>query len=137
MQSKGLKLILAALMFVPVVLAIDSQSASASRIKFATVSPSCNGYTVTVSGQNLNISGVTWHVNYSILVNKRDGSTFTLSDSVPVTPDANLNFNTSVRKSAGSAPEGVSFSGIAILVDSNGDTFNMVNIVFTARYFGL
>lgn len=136
LHTKGFKLVLAALTFVPVLLTIGPQ-ALASRIKSATVSPSCNGYIVAVNGQNLRISGVTWQVNYSIVITESDGSTFTVSDSIPVTPDANLNFNTTVRKAAVPATEGISFSGTASLVNSNGDTFNTVNIVFPARHFGL
>ena len=130
MQQKVVK-ILTALTFVFAILTVGARPASANQINSASVTPQCNGYTITVSGQNLDIAGVTWSVNYTILVTASDGSTFSINDSIPVFPDANLNFNTTVTKAAGPATTSISFSGTATLVDSNGDTFNTVDIVFT------
>lgn len=116
-------------------LTIGSQSASAHQINSAAVSPSCNGCTITVSGQNLTFTGVTYSVNYTILVTGSDGSTFTLNDSIQVFPDSNGNFAASATKAAGPATETISLSGTATLVAARElpsiPTFNTVNIVFT------
>jgi len=130
MQKKVVNF-LTALSFVVALITIGTQAASANQINSATVAPQCNGYTITVSGQNLDIAGVTWTVNYTILVTTSDGSTFSLNDSLPVFPDANNNFSASATKAAGPATTGITLSGTATLVDSNGDVFNTVNIVFT------
>jgi hypothetical protein len=121
---------LIAIAFVIGVITTGANPASGNQINSATVVPQCNGYTITVSGQNLDTAGVTYTVNYTILVTTSTGSTLTINDSIPVFPDSNLNFNASVTKAAGPATTGISFSGTATLVDSNGDTFNTVNIDF-------
>ena len=112
-------------------LTVGTSPAVGNEINSATVVPTCSGYTITVSGQNLDISGVTWTVNYTIVVTTDTGSTFMLNDSIQVFPDANQNFNASVTKPAGPATTNISLSGSATLVDSAGTTFNTVGIVFT------
>lgn len=134
MHHKAVKLMyFPALLLLLMFLTIGSQPASANVLVSATVAPSCNGYTITVSGQNLDISGVTWHVNYTILVTASDGTTFTLNDSIQVfrRSPSDHSFNASVTKAAGPATQNISLSGTATLVDSAGTTFNTVNIVFT------
>lgn len=130
MYHKVAKLVPVLLLFLEL-LTIGSPSASANILDSATVSPTCNGYTITVSGRNLDISGVAWQVNYAILVAASDGTTFTINDSIQVFPDSSLNFSASATKPAGPATQSISLSGTATLVDSNGDSFNTVNIAFT------
>lgn len=120
--------------FVLVYLLFGARPASANQVNSATVLPKCDGYTITVSGQNLDTAGVTWTVNYTILVTTSGGSTFTISDSIPVFPNANRNFNATVTKAAGPATTAISLSGTATLVDSAGTTFNTVDIMFTPSY---
>jgi hypothetical protein len=129
MQKKVVN-ILTALSFLIALITLGTIPASANQINSATVVPQCNGYTIAVSGQSLDLTGVTWTVNYTIVVTTSDGSTSSIIDSIPVSADANLNFTASVTKAAGPATTGISLSGTATLVDSNGDTFNTVNIAF-------
>lgn len=106
-------------------------SAKANEVASAAISANCNSYTITVAGANANIPNVTYSVNYTVFVTPSSGSPYTLSDSIPVSPDANFNFNASVTKGVGSLTGSFSLSGTATLVDSNGDTFNTVDISFT------
>src|ERR1700756_4849300 len=106
MQKKVVNF-LTALTFVIALLTIATQPAFANQINSANVAPQCNGYTIAVSGQNLDIAGVTWTVNYTILVTTSDGSTFSINDSTPVFPDAKNNFSASVTKAAGPATTGI------------------------------
>jgi len=106
-------------------------SAAANQITSATVSATCNGYTISVSGGNLDTQGVNFAVNYSITVTPDNGSPFNVSDTIPVSADGNLNFSASVTKAAGPLSGNFSLSGTATLVDSAGDTFNSVDISFS------
>src|SRR6202008_2191284 len=65
--------------------------ANANQINSAVISATCNSYTVTVSGQNLDNPNVTYSVIYTVTVTPSSGSPYTVSDSIPVTPDGNLN----------------------------------------------
>lgn len=107
--------------------------AAANDIVSASVSPTCNGYTISVSGQNLNNPDVNYFVNYTITVTASDGSSFLVTDSIQVFPDANLNFNASVTKAAGPLSGSFSLSGTATLVDSSGTSYNAVAIGFTTN----
>lgn len=116
MQKKVVK-ILTALTFV--IVFIPSARNLRQPTKSATITPQCNGCTITVSGQKLEIAGVTWTVNSTILVRTIDGSTFSINDSISVFPDSNLNFNATATKAAGPATTNIRLSGTATLVDSN------------------
>lgn len=105
--------------------------ARANHITSAAITATCNSYTITVAGGDLNTPNVTFAVNYTVYVTPSSGSPYTVSDSIPVSPDANLNFNASVTKGIGTLSGNFSFTGSATLVDSAGDTFNTVAISFS------
>lgn len=105
--------------------------ANANEIVSASISATCNSYTINVTGQNLDTPNVTFSVIYTVNVTPNSGSPYTVSDSIPVSPDANSNFNASVTKGVGALNGTFSLSGFATLADSNGDTFNTVAISFT------
>ena len=111
-------------------LTLAATPASANFITSANVNLSCSSYTITVTGGNLDTANVTFSVNYTINA-VLNGSTFTSSDSIAVTPDASLNFNASVTKAIGPLSGSFSFNGTATLVDSNGTTYNTVDISFS------
>lgn len=102
--------------------------AAANFITSANVNLTCSNYTITVMGGDLDVQNVSYSVNYTFNVVINGSSTFTMSDSIPVTPDASLNFNASVTKAVGPLSGSFSVTGTATLVDSAGDTFNTVNI---------
>jgi hypothetical protein len=112
-------------------LALAASPANANQITSAAISANCNSYTITVAGSNLDIPNVTYIVNYTVNVTPSSSSPFSISDSIPVSPDANLNFNASVTKGVGTLNDNFSLSGTATLVASDGETFNNVAIVFT------
>ena len=105
--------------------------AKANDIVSASISATCNSYTINVTGQNLDTPNVTFSVNYTVNVTPNTGTPYTVSDSIPVSPDANLNFSASVTKGVGALNGTFSLSGFATLADSNGDVFNTVAITFT------
>jgi hypothetical protein len=117
--------------FLAGLLSLGVRSAGAHEITSATTSLTCNGYTITVSGDQLTFTNVTYSVNYTFNVTSADGSTFTVSNSFNVNPDVNGSFTASVTKAAGPLSGSFSVTGTATLVDNAGDTFNTVSISFS------
>jgi hypothetical protein len=95
---------LLALGLVLVLLTGLASPARANHIDSAAISATCNSYTITVSGGNLDIPNVTYSVNYTVNVTPSSGSPYTVSDSISVSPDVNLNFNASVTNSFNTNP---------------------------------
>lgn len=112
-------------------LSMAATPAAANFITSANVSLSCSSYTINVTGGNLDVANVSYSVDYTFNVVLNGSSTFTVSDSIAVTPDASLNFNATVTKAVGPLSGSFSVTGTATLVDSAGDTFNTVNISFS------
>lgn len=112
-----------------VFLSLAARPAAANHISSASISANCNGYTITISGGDLEVSGA--RVNYTILVTDSAGATFTVNDSVAVFADGNLNFSASQTRPAGPLTGNFSLSGTATLVDGAGNAFNSVAIDFT------
>ena len=111
-------------------LSMVATPASANHITSANVNLTCSNYTITVTGGNLDTPNVSFTVNYTLNA-VLTGTTFTTSDSIPVTPDASLNFNASITKAVGPLSGSFSFTGTATLVDSAGDNFGGVDITFS------
>jgi len=111
-------------------LGMAATPAAANFITSANVKLGCSSYTITVTGGNLDTPNVSFSVNYTINV-VLNGTTFTSSDSIAVTPDSNLNFNASVTKAIGPLSGTFSATGTATLVDSSGTTYNTVDISFS------
>jgi hypothetical protein len=111
--------------------ALAASPANANQLASAAISANCNSYTVSVAGGNLDIPNATYAVQYTIYVTPSTGAPYTVSDSVAVAPDANLNFNASVTKGVGALSGTFSLTGTATLIASDGETFNTVNISFT------
>ena len=105
--------------------------ASANQISSATISATCNSYTIAVAGVNLDMPNVTYAVNYTVNVTPASGSPYTVSGSIPVSPDANDNFSASATYGVGPLTSNYSLTGTATLVDSSGDVFNTVDISFS------
>lgn len=112
-------------------LSMAATPAAANFITSANVSLSCSSYTINVTGGDLDVANVSYSVDYTFNVVLNGSSTFTVSDSIAVTPDASLNFNATVTKAVGPLSGSFSVTGTATLVDSAGDTFNTVNISFS------
>src|SRR5258707_307219 len=119
------------LVLVLMLLSMAAKPAAANFITSANVNLTCNGYTINVTGGNLDTANVSFSVNYTFNVVMNGSSTFTISDSLPVTPDASLNFNASVTKAIGPLSGSFSVTGTATLVDSAGTTYNTVDISFS------
>jgi uncharacterized repeat protein (TIGR01451 family) len=114
-------------------IAMCAMPAFANHIDNATVTANCTGFTIHVDGSQLNPSA-TFLVNYSIVLTPQSGPAITVNGSIPVTPDANNNFNASETKSW--ADFGVSLNGTYDLTGTaalfgNGLFNNQINIVFS------
>jgi len=110
-------------------LSLAARPAAANHISSASIAANCNGYTITVSGGDLETSGA--RVNYTILVTDSTGATTTVNDSLAVFADTNLNFDASQTRAAGPLTGNFSLSGTATLVDGAGNAFNSVAISFS------
>ena len=105
--------------------------AKANEIVSASISATCNSYTINVTGANLDMPNVTYAVNYTVNVTPSSGSPYTVSGSIPVSPDSSYNFNASATYGVGPLTSNYALSGTATLVDNAGTTFNTVDISFS------
>ena len=99
--------------------------APSSVLSSASVTPTCNNYSIFVNASGLN-PGQSYTIDYSIDVMPSCSPAFTITDSIPAVGDSNGNFSTTVTKPLGPLTCATSFSGSATLLG-----FNTVNITFS------
>jgi archaellin len=79
------------------VLAIAATPAMANRVDTANVAADCTKFTIVVSGAEINEPNAA--VTYTITVTPTVGAPITITDTIPVVPDASLNFSAAVSVS--------------------------------------
>lgn len=120
-------------------LALVGSTARANQIDSANASVLCNSYSISVNASDLVDTGVTFSISYTITLTPTSGTPIVITSSIPVTPDSNSNFSTTVSNSLGPLSGDFSVTGSASLVetDSNNNsvTQNTVDISFSTPTF--
>ena len=116
-------------------LALFASPAKANHIDSANGSATCSTFSLTVSGSELSDTGVSFVVNYTIILTPTSGSPTIISNSLLLSPDAQNNATTTVPGTFTPLTGNFTVSGSATLteVDSMGNvtTDNELDIFFS------
>jgi hypothetical protein len=107
------------------VLAMFANPVMANHIDTATVSATCNSYTIDVTASELD-PGKSYTIDYTIILTPTTGSPTTITDSIPFTAPSNGIFSGTVTKPLGPLTGGFTLSGTATL-----GGFNEIPISFS------
>jgi hypothetical protein len=103
----------------------------ANHLDSANVTPTCAGYTLTVSGSQLTDPGVTFYVIYGIVLTPASGTPTTVINYVLLSPDASGNATTTVMRPFPTVTGTFTLTGGALLVGSNGVLYSVIPIGFS------
>ena len=103
----------------------------ANHLDSANVTPTCAGYTLTVSASELTDQGVTFYVLYGIVLTPSAGAATTVINYVLLSPDASGNATTTVMRSFPTVTGNFNLTGAALLIGSNGTLYSLIPIGFS------
>lgn len=123
-----------------VFVAIFASSAMANELVSANVTPTCTSVSLTVSASRLFDQGVTFFVNYEIIITPTGGGAPVqdITGSVNLTPDASFNATATVNATFASLPSGsYNVSGTATLMEASPvftQSFNTLDLTSSGTF---